>query len=198
MKNRYCDQPMPGRRNVLKAALGAGVTLAAGNSLWCSAVSAALVPPSGADRAATGIATPFDAAEIAILASIVEAIVPTGATAGARETGSVQFVLATVRRYGEAAIAGTRQALLAVDQIARAQFGRGFAMLGVYERDAIVGLIAIEPAFAVFWNTVRSLSVLHFYAQPEGYRPIGLPGPNIDRGGYPQADIGREYGCIKL
>lgn len=198
MKNRYYDQPVPGRRNVLKAVLGAGATLAAGSSLWCSAVSAAHVPPSGADRAATGIATPFDAAEIAILSSIVEAIVPTGGTAGARETGSVQFVLATVRRYGEAAIAGTRQALLAVDQIARAQFGRGFAMLGVYERDAIVGLIAIEPAFAVFWNTVRSLSVLHFYAQPEGYRPIGLPGPNIDRGGYPQADIGREYGCIKL
>jgi len=198
MKNRYYDQPVPGRRNVLKAALGAGAVLAAGSSLWCSAVSAAFVPPSGADRAATGVATPFDAAEIAILSSIVEAIVPTGATAGARETGSVQFVLATVQRYGEAAIAGTRQALLTVDQIARAQFGRGFAMLSVYERDAIVGLIAIEPAFAVFWNTVRSLSVLHFYAQPEGYRPIGLPGPNIDRGGYPQADIGREYGCIKL
>lgn len=211
MNNRYWvhDLPMPDRRRVLKAMLGAGTVLVVGNSLWSTAAYAAggqekshhkrFMRPSGADHAGAGIATPFDDTEIAILESIVESIVPTDETAGARETGSAEFVLASVRNNGEAAVAGTRQALSAVDQIARAQYGRGFATLGAPERDAIVGVIATEPwLFAVFWNTVRSLTVLHFYAQPEGYRPLGLPGPNIDRGGYPQADVGREHGCIEL
>lgn len=210
MNKRYWvhDLPAPDRRRVLKTMLGAGTVLVAGNLFWSTAVSAAsgqekshhkrFMRPSSSDYASASIATPFGDAEIAILASIVEAIVPTDGTAGTRETGSAQFVLATVRGYGEAAIAGTRQALSAVDQIALAQYGRGFATLGASERDVIVGLIATEPAFAVFWDTVRSLTVLHFYAQPEGYRPLGLPGPNIDRGGYPQADAGREYGCIAL
>lgn len=210
MNERYWlhDFPTVGRRSVLKAMLGAGAALVVGNSFWSAAASAAMVQekshrkrfvrPPNAVRAGAGSAALFGDAEIAILASIVEAIMPTDGTAGARETGSVEFVLATVRGYGEAAVAGTRQALSAVDQIAWAQHGRGFATLGASERDAIVGLIATEPAFAVFWDTVRSLTVLHFYAQPEGYRPLGLPGPNIDRGGYPQADVGREYGCVEL
>ena len=210
MSNCYWvhDFPAPDRRNALKAMLGVGTALVVGSSFWSAAVSAAMVQekshhkrfvrPSDTVHAGAGIATPFGDAEIAILVSIVEAIVPTDGTAGARETGSAAFVLATVLGYGEAAVAGTRQALSAVDQIARTQYGRGFAMLGAPERDTIVGLIATESAFVVFWDTVRSLTVLHFYAQPAGYRPLGLPGPNIDRGGYPQADVGREYGCIEL
>ena len=210
MNKRYWvhDLPSADRRRVLKAMFGAGAVFVAGNSFWSTAASAAMVQekshhmrfvrPTNAVRAGAGSVALFGDAEIAIVASIVEAIVPTDGTAGARETGSVVFVLATVQHYGEAAVAGTRQALLAVDQIAWAQYGRGFATLDASERDVIVGLIATEPSFAVFWDTVRSLTVLHFYAQPEGYRPLGLPGPNIDRGGYPQADVGREYGCTQL
>lgn len=210
MNNRYLahDSPMLSRRSVLKAMLGVSTVFVVGNPFWSAAVSAdaarekfhhkRFIRPPDADHAGIDIATPFGDAEIAILTSIVEAIVPTDGTAGAREVGSAEFVLATVRRTGEAAIAGARQALSVVDQIAWAQYGRGFATLVAHERDIIVGVIATEPSFALFWDTVRSLTVLHFYAQPEGYRPLGLPGPNIDRGGYPHADARREHGCVEL
>lgn len=213
------DQPSPPslgshgfrRRLTLKVLLGGGAAWVAGHVLWAGEAMAAFangarrrrfVRPAEAKAPAAGALAasppPFTDAEVATFSALVESIIPTDTTPGARETGSAQFALANIQGYGVAAVTGVKQALAAIDQISIAHFGQPFAALAAPARDAMVGIFATDPGFAEFWEVARRLTVFHFYAQPAGYLPIGLPGPNVTRGGYPDADDGRERGCVTL
>lgn len=140
----------------------------------------------------------LSAAETKILAGIVAAIVPSDSTPGAADTDSVAFVANSIEARGALAVTAFKQALAAIDDIALQLHGTAFAQLPLSARHEVVAIVAAMPALAVFWYGVRTLTVLHFYAQPAGYRPIGLPGPNIDRGGYRNATRRTRRACVAL
>lgn len=157
--------------------------------------------PSARDAAVAPTATSLgalSAAETEILAGIVAAIVPSDSTPGTADTGSVAFVANSIEARGAPAVTAFKQALAAIDEIALRLHGTAFAQLPLSARHEVVAIVAAMPALAVFWYGVRTLTVLHFYAQPAGYRPIGLPGPNIDRGGYPNATRRTRRTCVAL
>lgn len=140
----------------------------------------------------------LDSNDIAILRRIVEIIIPGGDTPGAHETNTLDFVVYNLRRQGDAAIIGVKQALAGVDQISINNFGQPFVLLPANAALQVVGIISAQPLFALFWSSIRRLTVFHYYAQPAGYRTIGLPGPSIDRGGYPNVTLGTEQICVPL
>lgn len=140
----------------------------------------------------------LDSNDTAILRRIIEIIIPGGDTPGAHETSTPDFVIYNISRQGDTAIAGVKQALAGVDQISINNFGQPFVLLPVHIALQIAGIISSQPSFALFWSSIRSLTVFHYYAQPAGYRAIGLPGPSIDRGGYPNATLGTEQMCVPL
>lgn len=140
----------------------------------------------------------LDNNDIAILRRIVEIIIPSGDTPGAHETNTLDFVVYNLRRQGDAAIIGVKQALAGVNQISINNFGQPFVLLFTNAARQVVGIISSQPLFALFWNSIRSLTVFHYYAQPAGYSAIGLPGPSIDRGGYPNATLGTQQTCVPL
>ena len=193
------------RRDVLKGLAATSTLLSA--SLWApfghtkQESRPRFAQPSARNATAaltvTGSAR-LTAAEMDILAAIVAAIVPSDSTPGAADTGSAAFVANSIAARGEAALMAFKQALAAVDGIALSLHGTAFAQLPAAARQEVVGIVAVTPALAPFWFGVRTLTVLHFYAQPAGYGPIGLPGPNIDHGGYPDAMRHTQRECVAL
>ncbi len=117
---------------------------------------------------------------------------------GALEANSGNYVIAFIETQDATIIMAIQEALGAVNLISLSTFGKDFPTLSSENRNNVMETIAIAPALSEFWRLVRSLTVLHFYAQPIGYKHIGLPGPNIDKGGYPQATQETEHGCIKI
>lgn len=159
------------------------------NGTGCRRRSPRLEAPPSAPAMTTGSATGFSAEEAHMLVRLAETIVPSDATPGAKETNSGAFVVFSLQNEGADTVAGIRQALAALNGLALGQFGDQFNNLPQAAVDALAGVLAGEAAFAPFWNGVRSLTVFHHYAMPAGYRPIGLPGPNIDRGGFPRPHL---------
>lgn len=127
----------------------------------------------------------FTEAEQAIISRLVEIILPSDTTAGARETGSALFVIGSLQQRNASVFTSIQQGLAAVDGISLQQFGQGFASIADTEAEQITGLVATHPQLSPLWSAVRSLAVFHFYAQPIAYEPLGMPGPNIDKGGFP-------------
>lgn len=139
--------------------------------------------------AAMAGAASFTADEARMLVRLAETILPSDGTPGAKETGSGAFVVQSLQAEGVETVGAIQQALGALDGLAVANFGARFNSLPQAAVDALAGILAREPAFSPFWNGVRSLTVFHHYAMPAGYRSIGLPGPNIDRGGFPRPKL---------
>jgi hypothetical protein len=127
----------------------------------------------------------FTEGEQAIITRLVETMLPSDATPGARETGSAVFVIGSLQQRNASVFASIQQGLAAVDGISLQQFGQGFAIISDVQAEQIMGLVATHPQLAPLWSAVRSLAVFHFYAQPIAYEPLGMPGPNIDKGGFP-------------
>ncbi|MBV1774969.1 gluconate 2-dehydrogenase subunit 3 family protein [Burkholderiaceae bacterium DAT-1] len=130
-------------------------------------------------------ASVFTSDEAAIVTRLVTLILPTDGTAGAAETGTPAAVISSLSRQDSHTVAGMKQAIAAIDGIARQQFGQTFTGLPDAAANTLTALIATNTQLAPFWAAVRSLAVLHFYAQPAGYQPLGMPGPNLDKGGFP-------------
>jgi hypothetical protein len=152
--------------------------------LKCRARRALEQPAVVADPAAqtdTGL-TPEQAETVRRL---VEVMIPSDTTPGAADTGSADFVLASLAGQDEETREAIAQAISAVDALALQAYGQPFRLLPPDSAQQVASIVSSHPQLAVFWHQVRSLAVLHFYAQPEGYEPLGLPGPSIDRGGYP-------------
>jgi hypothetical protein len=133
----------------------------------------------------SGSASGFSADEAQMLVRLAETIIPSDGTPGAKETGTGAFVVYSLQNEGKETVSGIKQALAALNQLALSQFGDHFKNLPQAAVDALAGVLSSEPAFSLFWDGVRSLTVFHHFAMPAGYRNIGLPGPNIDKGGFP-------------
>jgi hypothetical protein len=127
----------------------------------------------------------FNPAEQAIITRLAEVIIPTDELPGARETGTAGAVLFALGQQDALVIQALHQAIAAVDAISRQLFGQTFVALPFASADQVAGVLAATPELAPFWESVRTLTVLDFYAQEVAYRPLGLPGPNLDRGGFP-------------
>ncbi|UXY17134.1 gluconate 2-dehydrogenase subunit 3 family protein [Chitiniphilus purpureus] len=150
--------------------------------------------PPGPDT--TPAVTPaFTPAEVAVITRLVHLILPTDATAGAAQTGTAEAVVYTLSLKGPDTIAGLQQAIAVIDATAQQQYGQPYAQLPDDAAQAMTAAIAASEPLAPFWGAVRSLAVLHFYAQPAGYEPLGMPGPSIDRGGFPDGRPGSGNLC---
>jgi hypothetical protein len=127
----------------------------------------------------------FSPAEQAIVTRLVEVIIPTDELPGARETGTAGAVLFALGQQDPLVVEALHQAIAAVDALSMQLFGQAFVALPFTAADQVAGVLAATPELAPFWDSVRTLTVLDFYAQEVAYRPLGLPGPNLDRGGFP-------------
>lgn len=127
----------------------------------------------------------FSENERAIVTRLVEIIVPSDGLPGARETGTSGAVLFALGEQDARVLEGLRQAIGAVDAISIELFGQTFTALSDDAAEQVTGIVAEAPELAPFWSAVRTLTVLDFYAHEAGYEPLGLPGPSIDRGGFP-------------
>lgn len=127
----------------------------------------------------------FTDAEVAILTQLVDAILPADASVSAVSLGTVAYVQAGLSMGGADAVAPVKQGLAAIDGIALQMHGAGFAQLPPVQRDAVVTVVTQTAALLPLWLGVRTLAVLHYYAQPPAYADLALPGPSIDKGGFP-------------
>lgn len=181
------------RRTVLSGVVASLTALAASPAL-ARVVSSLRRPLHEIGNRAVGLARanePVQSTEVfteqerAIVTRLVEIIVPSDGLPGARETGTAGSVLFALSEQDALVLQGIRQAIAAVDQISVSFFGQPFVMLPNSAAEQVVQAIAGSTELAPFWSSVRTLTVLDFYAQKPGYEPLGLPGPNIDRGGFP-------------
>jgi hypothetical protein len=95
------------------------------------------------------------------------------------------MIIATAESWPEAKQASFQLGLELIDEYALTLLGAPVASLADALFRELVAAVAETPEWADFWIGVRSLVCLDFFALPEGYLPLGLPGPNIDTGGLP-------------
>lgn len=137
-------------------------------------------------------------------------IIPTDQDPGAIEANCVNFIDKALAHEDAALLPQYREGLPAVDRVAVERFGASFAELPPNQQDEV--LIVLEsgdvsgwsPASVtseVFFETVRSHTVIGFLAEPKyggnrdyiGWQLSGYPGPRHDLGGYTPAQmIGEE------
>lgn len=139
----------------------------------------------------------FDPEETATMTAVIETIIPTDDTPGARETGTAMFVMMSIMSKGEATVSATKQALAGINALSLTYYGNALYLLSAAQKEDVTSHVASDVNYSQFWDGIRSLTVFHFYAHPQGYTPLGLPGPNIDDGGYPYA-AGETDSCIPL
>ena len=130
--------------------------------------------------------SPFTPAEAAIVAQLLDALLPADQSPSATSLGTVDHVLQGLAQSGADSVAESKQGLAAIDGIAVQTYGVSMAQLAPAQRDAVVGTVTQLPALAPLWLGIRALAVLYYYAQTAAYKDLGLPGPNIDAGGFPQ------------
>lgn len=125
--------------------------------------------------------------EFKIIKSIASIIIPTDENSGANETGIAEYLLEVFQQQGPQTVEAVKAFLGIVNTQANQLFAAPYNGLNQAQKEKLVGIIATTPQFAPIWRQIRTLTVLRFYTLPEGYKPPGLPGPNVDRGGFPSA-----------
>lgn len=123
--------------------------------------------------------------EFKIIKSIASIIIPTDENPGANETGIAEYLLEVFQQQGPQTVEAAKAFLGIVNTQANQLFSAPYNGLNQAQKEKLVGIIATTPQFAPIWRQIRTLTVLRFYTLPEGYKPPGLPGPNVDRGGFP-------------
>lgn len=129
--------------------------------------------------------TAFTGDEFKIIKSITSIIIPTDENPGANETGIAEYLLQVFQQQGTETVTAIKGALATINAQAQQFFAAAYNDLTQQQQAQLVEIIAKTPDYAPFWQPVRTLTVLRFYSLPEGYKPAGLPGPNVDRGGFP-------------
>ncbi|VAW81432.1 hypothetical protein MNBD_GAMMA12-2822 [hydrothermal vent metagenome] len=179
------------RRHVLKVLVATVVTPMLSYPL--AGITANIITPPDA------ITAPLTTSEKNIISLIVTEIIPTETgSPGAADTASAFYVIGFIETQSLAVVEAIQEALNAVNLISLSTFGTDFISLSPENRKVVVSVIATFPDLSEFWVLVRTLTVLHYYAQAVGYKDIGLPGPNIDRGGYPNATQGTQEDCVTI
>lgn len=127
----------------------------------------------------------LDVERITIVRRLSGAIIPEDQDPGAEQTPVAEMIAAVVASWPEERAAAFAGGLDAVDLLCQGVFGVSLAAADTAAVAALVEEIASSPIWAELWYGLRALVCLNFYALPEGYLPLGLPGPNIDHGGIP-------------
>lgn len=135
--------------------------------------------------AAPPVTSALTDAETAIVSALVEIIIPADRSPSAVQLGSTAFVIASLLGLASDGGAAVRQGLAGIDRVAQQTFGSNFCALGTAEKNRVVEYVANASDFTPLWLGLRRLTVMHYYAQPAAYRDLGLPGPNLDAGGFP-------------
>ncbi|MEH2361776.1 gluconate 2-dehydrogenase subunit 3 family protein [Nostoc sp.] len=127
----------------------------------------------------------FTKDEFKIIKSITSIIIPTDENPGANETRIAEYVLEAFQERGTETVTAIKGALATINAQSQQFFAATYNNLTQQQQEKLVEIIAKTPDYASFWQPLRTLTVLRFYSLPEGYKPAGLPGPNVDRGGFP-------------
>jgi hypothetical protein len=137
------------------------------------------------DAAEVKAVSPFSELEQLTITRLVGQILPNDGNAGAADAGTDVRVLFALENQDPTVIVGIQQALAAVNGIAQQIYGSNYTLIDDAAAQQVTAVVASTPALGRFWYTVRTLSVLDFYATPAAYLPLGNPGPSIDAGGFP-------------
>ena len=191
MINRDVDSPA--RRRMLVGLVSAATALLTSPAL-ADALSAlaqpgsrmaerAIFPESNLARVLSN--SPYSELEQLTIVRLVSQILPNDGTPGATDVGTDMRVLFALENQAPTVRIGIQQALEAINGIALQLFGLDFAAINDAAARQVTAIVATTAQLERFWYTVRTLSVLDFYAAPAGYLPLGNPGPNIDTGGFP-------------
>jgi hypothetical protein len=185
----------PARRRMLGGLVAAATALLASPAV-ASALSAlaqqgqgprtaerALVPQN--DTAQVLANSPYSELEQLTIVRLVGLILPNDGNAGAADVGTDVRVLFALENQDPTVRVGIQQALAAINGIAMQLYGRNFVGIDDVAARQVTSIVANNAQLGRFWYTVRTLSVLDFYATPQAYLPLGNPGPSIDTGGFP-------------
>ncbi len=123
--------------------------------------------------------------QVATVGALAAAIVPADATPSARDLGAHLYAAAGLALVPPGDFAAIQAGLDSVAALALQTFGVAIADLPPEALEAFAAGLQEQPAVAPLWSAVRTLTVLYYYGQPQGYADLGLPGPSIDRGGFP-------------
>ncbi|MEM9176313.1 MAG: gluconate 2-dehydrogenase subunit 3 family protein [Myxococcota bacterium] len=176
------------------------------------------VPRPAAVRAAAASASPvvLSAAEWTTLEAATARIIPTDHEPGAKEANCVNFIDKALANEDAAAVPLYKGGLAALDGVAAARHGAGFAALSPEQQDAILGDLekgrAAEWAIAdalpspLFFETLRVHTIVGFLADPSyggnadyaGWRVAGYPGPRHRRGGFTPAQVEGEAPVVPI
>ncbi len=136
----------------------------------------------------TNVSSSLNAEQIDIIRSITSIMIPTDENPGAKEAKIAEYIAQYLKLQGPEAIKRTQQVLGFIELRAMKLFGKSYNQLSETKQKQIVDWLATDKQLAPFWTQLRTLSVLRFYSLPMGYKPVGLPGPTIDRGGIPNVN----------
>lgn len=138
------------------------------------------------DRPSQKATTPaLNDEQVATVGALAAAIVPADATPSARDLGAHLYAAAGLALVPPADFAAIQAGLDTVAAMALQTFGVPIGQLPPEALEALAAALVAQPAIAPLWNAVRTLTVLFYYSQPQGFADLGLPGPSIDRGGFP-------------
>ncbi len=126
--------------------------------------------------------------QLATTAALAATIVPADATPSARDLGAHLHVAAGLALVPPADFAAVQGGLDAIADLARQTFGVPIEQLPPEALEAFGAGLSTHPQLTRLWYAIRTLTVLYYYGHPQGYADLGLPGPSLDRGGFPEPD----------
>ena len=122
---------------------------------------------------------------LAVLGALAAIIVPEDATPSARDLGAADYVAGVLGTLPEPELVKVASALDGVALMVQNTHGKEITQLDPDELQQVGTSITGREELQPLWLAVRALTVLFYYGQPQGFSDIGLPGPSIDRGGFP-------------
>ncbi|GEO05448.1 hypothetical protein AAE02nite_31120 [Adhaeribacter aerolatus] len=117
---------------------------------------------SGWNPASLGKVSAVPLPEEALLAELVETIIPETDTPGAKSLQVHRFVLRMIQDcYGEVAQSNLQQGLVAVDEVAKGAFDKSFVNLNVTQRVAVLTHLqkSDDPSTKGFISLVKNLTI---------------------------------------
>ena len=122
---------------------------------------------------------------LAVLGAMAAIIVPEDATPSARDLGAADYVAGVLGTLPEPELMKVASRLDGVALMVQNTHGKEITQLDPDELQQVGTSITGREELQPLWLAVRALTVLFYYGQPQGFSDIGLPGPSIDRGGFP-------------
>lgn len=161
------------RRTLLKLIAGSGL-------------GALTMPPLSEAFAADNDVQAFFAGEgfsnldYATIRQLAGDIIPEDQDAGAGRPEIVNQICVALLALSDANLAIVTDGISQLNELSRNVYGGNFYELPQESREQVVEAISSSRTMAAFWAHVRGTTTFIFYADPIGYLPIGLPGPNVD------------------